>query len=144
MIVLSTLAVITAGITAWIAWRMYKTAKLQTKQALYPQRLEILRKVHAFLGKCLSKPSLEDIDLSDFYQSVGEARFLFDPEIMDYVDKVYDKATRLWEIQISRVTQSQNQEWTEMMDIRKWLSYENRFVEGRFKPYLTFAKKEST
>jgi hypothetical protein len=144
MIVLSTLAAITAAITAMIAYKMYKTAKLQTKQALYQQRLDIYKKVHAFLGRCLSKPSIENTDLSDFYQSVGEAQFLFGLEIMGYIDKVYDKANRLCEFQVSRVTQSQNQEWTEMMDIRKWLSDENRFVEDRFKPYLTFAKKEST
>ena len=144
MIVLSTLAVIRAGITAWIAWKMYKTAKLQTKQSLYPQRLEILRKVHAFLGRCLSEPPLQVTDLSDFYNSVNDARFLYGQEIIDYIDEVYDKANWLWKFQVSRVTQSQNQEWTEMMDIRKWLSDENRFVEGRFKPYLTFTRKEST
>ena len=142
MIVLSILAVITAGITAWIAWRQYATTRLQTKQPVYSKRLEVYVRVKDFLGTCLCE-KIRDTDVVEFNDSVSEAPFLFDRTIDDYIDKIYHKAMLLAGLQAAPAP-PQSKKLTEMKIVREWLSNEYRTVRSHFSAYLTFAKKEST
>jgi hypothetical protein len=86
----ATISVLIALIGIYIAYRQYKVDKDNVKHALYEKRYSIYIKARQFL---LS--GMEDVVESDKFREfdiyLGESKFLFKPEIFEFLNGIYMK-----------------------------------------------------
>lgn len=127
---------------AIIGWRQYKITRLQIKSTLYPKRLAIYRHTIAFMNSNLC--DLSDESLHAFWDAVGdESRFVLDPKVVQHLERIYDKANRLLELQRNSRSKSGEPVEPEILDLRRWFSAEKNLIHEQFERYLRFKRRDS-
>lgn len=74
---------ILALITAYIAWRHWRTDELKRRHDLYERRLKVYDAVSEFIE------NFETTDGVEFLRGVRESQFLFSREVSDYLDRIH-------------------------------------------------------
>ena len=68
--------------TAYIAKQQWQTNRQKLAIDLYDRRLRIYQEVKSFLAKITREGTVPTNSLLEFYSSITEADFLFEPEVM--------------------------------------------------------------
>src|SRR4051794_19500432 len=96
-----------AIIATYIAWQQWKTNQLKVKLDRYDRRLKVYEAVQSILRIILRDANASYDDLVKFRISVAEADFLFGPEIIEFIDEIYQRGVKLewWTKQYRDYTQ---------------------------------------
>jgi hypothetical protein len=78
-----------------LARQLYKLEKYKIKLELYRKRYDIYEKLHKFLAIVVRKGTCTDNDLLIFRRDKKEVLFLFNEDIIEYLEEVYQKGIRI-------------------------------------------------
>lgn len=85
-----------AIVATYIAWQQWKTNQRKLVMDRYDRRLRIYEEVRKILSIVMRDAKASTEDLLKFRTSVSEADFLFAPEIIAYIDEIYQHGLKLW------------------------------------------------
>jgi hypothetical protein len=130
----------------YIAWRQHKTQRERLRLDLYDRRFRVYRALMDFLGIVLGGASVSVDAHRTFRLAIAEAAFLFEADILQYLDEVSKRALRFRELNerlrvnviplgVDRATVV-NEE-TEQL---KWLSGQVEAATKAFGHYLSFSR----
>lgn len=86
-----------ALLAAFIAWQQYKINKLRLRHETYERRVKIYKNVQKFLSEISANGHTKFDRCHEFYSEASEAAFLFDNEVMEFIDHLYDRGIELAE-----------------------------------------------
>lgn len=89
------LLLVIASSTAYIAYHYYRTEQAQAGAARYEHRLRLYRDVVQFLSALSRDGDISRQTLQDFRARTQEGALLFDQTIADYLEKLFNQASRL-------------------------------------------------
>lgn len=124
-----------------IAYRQMTTARTKLQLDLYDRRLPTYVATVTFIRQIVLTGALNNKDLDSFQGSTSEARFLFDDELKDYLDRIESKAIsatrheRLLERK-AQLSESDKEEYLSLKGAAELLAPELSAVEDMFIPYL--------
>ena len=137
-----------AIVATYIAWQQSATNKQKLKLEKYDRRLHVYEEVIKILSIILRDANASREDLLIFRTSVSEADFLFESEIMEYIDEIYKRGLNLgrW----NQEYRDYNQEYLEGYDHKKvvdeihkesiWFSEQFDSAKEKFRKYLDLSK----
>ncbi|MGV3660905.1 MAG: hypothetical protein ACO1TE_12020 [Prosthecobacter sp.] len=84
---------------SWLAYRNHQVSKNQLKLALYDRRFKVYEAVKQLLVDATKTDSLSTDGVAAYLRGTTEARFLFDPPAVAFMDSIRKKALA-WRQQI--------------------------------------------
>ena len=92
----SPLAALIFGATAvWITFNQLKTAREKLNADLFEKRFLIFQKCNQFSAAIIQEGNLNYESLPDFYNAKGQAQFLFDVDVNDFLKETKERAFRI-------------------------------------------------
>jgi hypothetical protein len=76
------------GVAAYIAWRQWRTAHDRLVLDLFERRFQVFQELTRAILAAFNKPNAEIDDLAKFDIASEKARFLFEPEVREYLIEV--------------------------------------------------------
>jgi hypothetical protein len=86
---------IIACITVYIAYQQLRTNQHKTKLDLFNRRFKVHEETKKILSLIIRDLNPNDNDLRDFNAATSEADFLFEPEVREYINKIFQHAASL-------------------------------------------------
>ena len=137
-----------AIITIYIAWRQWKTSQDKLTLEKYDRRLQIYKEVAKILTKILRDADISYEDLAVFRTSVFEADFVFEPEIVEFIDEIYRRGVALhsWNEQYARARRIEVPDYDHqnvvdgMHEELVWLTNQLEPLKGKFMKYMKLGK----
>jgi len=131
---------ILALLTAYIAFRQWRTNHLKLRHELYERRLSVYVAVMEFLAYVMQRASLNDEELRNFLKKTRESYFLFGKDIGKYLDELYKKAVDLQalssELESLPVGEERSRKVLEKGEISKWFSRQFDVTRTKFSKYM--------
>lgn len=143
-----TLTILIACLVAYIAYQQYKTNRDKLKLSLFEKRFSIYEALDEFLVHILKNGNVSDEAIIDYSKNTNEAYFLFEKDIIDFMEDVIKKATKFQFIieQLNDEEQKIGDERTKLVDdkheLAKWFGAELRSIKWRFSKYFHFGDIE--
>ncbi|MBI5655359.1 MAG: hypothetical protein HZC44_00440 [Geobacter sp.] len=137
-----------AIVATYIAWQQWNTNKQKLILDRYDRRLKVYEEVIQILSIITRDAKASYDDLIKFRRAVSEADFLFEPEIMKYIDEIYQRGVQLeyWNKQYRDYTQAipdgyNHQKVCDSMHAElTWLTAQFEPAKQKFKKYLDVSK----
>jgi len=132
-----------AIIAVYIAYRQYQIEKSKLNLELYDRRLHIYEEVKKIISIIVQKASAEPEEMFNFRSAVSEADFLFDSDITDYIQEIWDRGFNLIQNNqlYSRSPSPQDYDHEAVTDAIHqecmWFADQFEPVKSKFKKYLT-------
>lgn len=92
MLFLQVLGVLIAAAVALVAYAQWRTANQRVVMDLFERRLAVFTKMESTLKKMLENRRADDDDFRAAVRATAESRFLFGPEVYEYLTTLTDKA----------------------------------------------------
>jgi hypothetical protein len=131
-----------ATIVAWIAYQQFRLAREKFKLDLFEKRFAVYSAARKLVSIIVQKAHIENKDLFDSLRDTHDSTFLFDQEIVDYLEVLYHKAVDLDTAQRKYGPLPVGDERTRLADIEHDLliefGNELRKLKDAFAPYLKF------
>jgi hypothetical protein len=133
-----------AIIVTYIAYQQYKINKNRLRLYLFEKRFKVYDGLMIFLASVIRKADTSNEDLFKFRKHINDAFFLFDDEILSFLEEVYKKAHDLKGLQIKlrNIDTPSDEEAKEIVEkslkIQGWL--DKQFISSNkiFEKYLRF------
>lgn len=133
-----------AVVATYIAYQQWHTNQIKLQHDLYERRLAVFTTLMEFLSLTLLQGTkTEGLGMGTFHNKTRESCFLFGKEIPDYLDEVYNKAFRLYamNLKFSPDNPPTGEELNRLMDekdqLREWIIAELKTgARDRFAKYL--------
>lgn len=143
---MAALTALTALFAAYITWQQYQLGQRQFRHELYDRRLKVFQAARSFLSDIAREGTARYHRCIQFYAEASEAEFLFDHNIVNLIEELYSRGSKLAELndklypedgepglpvgeERSRVAKEKSNVLKEMMDNLGKL-------KQAFKPYL--------
>lgn len=139
--VLQGLSTPTIGVAViYIAYQQYKTNKKQVKFDLYKRRIIILNACYKFFTTTIVNRAVSLETLNEFDESTAEARFLFDKNILAYLQEINAKAFNLFTItnKLDSLLAGPERESiaTKKVELVDWFICESQTCKTKFDKFL--------
>lgn len=134
-----------AAIAAYIAYQQYFLNKRKLNLDLYEKRYKIYFEIKIFIERCIAYGKITQEERRDFLVKTNEKYFLFDSDIIEYIDELDKKAVDLeyakpnyrgWPAGTEKFKKGKQEE-RELFD---WFRNERDKLEAKFIKYLDFRK----
>lgn len=136
---LTLLTIINAGIVAYVALRQHQLAKDKLKLDLFEKRFDIYKSLKSFIED-ISNPTIES--KVKLYKDTQEAVFLFEDDIIKYLDEILEKASKLYAINKKPLAERVQRDHDMELELLSWYAAQ---ITGQypelteiFSPYLKF------
>ena len=118
-----------AIITIYIALRQHKINNVRLKHELYEKRLQVYNAVIKFLSIVIAVGlGFDKLEyLGEFRRDTSQAYFLFEKDIYEYLDEIYDKAVDL--MQLDKSTKEEKEKIGELL---KWFGKQISVCREKF------------
>ncbi len=134
-----------AIVAIYIAYQQLQTNRQKLTLEMYEKRLHIYEEVKKILSIVLRDAKVSTDDLLKFRTSVSEADFLFEPEIIEYIDEIYKRGLKLnlWNEKYCGRSQEKPEGYNhqKICDEKdkelSWLTEQFEPAKEKFKKYLT-------
>ncbi len=135
--------VVFAFFAAYIAYQQYRLGREKFKLDLFEKRFAVFAGTRRFLTHILRDGDLQDYNyLWEYRAAIGEAEFLFETDITEYLEDIYKHALKL---KADRDTLSSLPVGTERTQLNheisenlRWLTDQLPELKKRFSPYMKF------
>ncbi len=131
----ASLPVVISGIVTYIAWQQFTVNRRQHRLALFEKRMVVFNSTMKMIASVLQSANPTLAQCFQFIQDTRDHEFLFGPEVGDFINEVYKKATTL-HTHIMMGPSSAAQQ-TEVMG---WFIGQMGEARRVFFPYLDFRK----
>lgn len=141
---ISVMSVIITGIAAHISWQQHKTAQDKVRLDLYERRFRVYRGLMDLLSEVLKDTGIGHDVLAKYYKETNEKRFLFDKDVLDYMEEIRGKTVELRQLQrlidpAAKVPEDRRSKAVdEESDLLLWFDKQAGLAAGRFEKYLSF------
>jgi hypothetical protein len=137
-----------AVLGSWIAFQQWRTARDKLRLDLFEKRMAVYQSARDALGTLFTIDRLTQEEEMKFLSNISEAKWLFGPEVSDYLEKT------LWAKFCDHGAYVGNldgldpgPERTELVkgkaELRKWFYEQPKKLEELFMPYLGFTHAKS-
>ncbi len=89
------LSPVIAFVVAYIAYQQHRINCSRFRWELYDRRLRVYKAAELYLVQVIREAKADHITTARFRNDASEVDFLFDKEVRDYVDQLYDKGLEL-------------------------------------------------
>jgi len=132
-----------AIITVYIAYQQLKTNRDRVRLNLYDKRFKVFRGLMDLLAHIMREGNVTDEALYKFNADTNEARFIFDKEIQDYLQSIYEKAVDIQTKNSERQEPNLQEEKRAQLardvgEIKKWMNKQFEVSRELFGKYLKF------
>lgn len=146
------ISLIIAAIVAYIAYQQYKLAvfntRRDTRRELYERRLPVYNSVMEFISKVITNPDVKIEVCHTLLKETHEKSFLFETEVKDYIDELYNKGVELKKVNKMmgkfRNDENKNEEYLKYCNKEEelliWFSKQYDRSESIFGSYLKIDK----
>lgn len=125
-------------IVAYIAYQQHKTNKDKLRLELYNKRFEIYTNLRELLKKYLSR-KLVDNDLIEFNSKIVEADFLFDGDIVNYLNEIFTTVAYQIDFIPEYIDRSRVKKYEHLEGDSMWLVQQISNSKSKFSKYLKFS-----
>ena len=119
-----------------------KAQNQNVKLVLLEKRIEIYTVIKSFIAEIVSKATCNHEDLLKFLRDSREVNFLFDSDVINYVDELCEKGKNL--ILLSSEIDSNNSNRSSFVedqsDIISWYSEKLKEIDDLFDKYINVSK----
>jgi len=140
---ISCIAALIAWIAAAIACGQWRLAENRFKLDLFEKRYKLFEAIRKFLAVILQEGEFKNSDLFEFYAGTSDALFLFNDDIVSYIDSIRDHAIKMRHFKKSYEDLPAGDERTRNVELEgkefRWLIEELRNLQKKFHPYLGFS-----
>jgi hypothetical protein len=134
------------ALTAVIGYYAYRISRGQHRVAqhklrldLYERRYKIFDAVEDFWWEVVQQSSMyTEANLSDFYKKTAETRFLFGPEVFDYLAAFRDRVVTERQLQLARDETERITLSEKSLQNNLWVEKQRAEIIRLFIPYLDF------
>lgn len=132
---------VVAVLGAAIAYRQWQLAQNKLKLDLFDRRFKVYEAARNLLASIMRTGSVEDQELSKYFLATREAKWLFGPEVAEYLDKpLFKKASELLvladELEGVPVGEIRTKNVQSQREIKDWLLAQHDILDRCFSPYL--------
>ncbi len=124
-----------------IAYRQWRTAQNKLKLDLFDRRFRVYEAARDLLASIMTSGMAQDKEVFKFMSATRETKWLFDPEIAEYLDnELYSKAIDLQTLQAELegvpVGEERSKNVKEQYEIKKWFYAQYPVLDEKFSPFL--------
>ncbi len=121
---------VVAFIGIWIAVQQWKINKSRFNHELFDRKYEIFQATQVFILKVLADLEAKQDVLNTFYTATNSAVFIFDQEVVDYLDLLSRMA-----LELNAATRKKDE--LKMNEISEWFGEQLKQREGVFKDHIS-------
>lgn len=133
---------IVAAVVAVVTWRQYQVDRANLKLALFEKRVAVFVATRLFLTQVLQAGRVAMPEVSSYRAGIGEAEFLFEQDLVDYLREIDRRALSLWARDESLKPMPVGEDRSGLIENRmadlEWLGAELPKLKSKFVPYLGF------
>ncbi|MGP1358171.1 hypothetical protein [Roseicyclus sp.] len=137
---------IIAAIVAFIAYRQWRLAQETLREKLFDRRLALFKDVHLITSELLQIGDPERTAVYRLQAAWQTSKFLFGPEISDYIQKLIDSVIELQSLEAEYEASSANGDFERIRQAlaskKVWLFAQPSRMFEVFAPYLQFTMKQ--
>ena len=128
--------VIIGIIALWVGWQHVRTSRQNVRLGLFDKRYRVYDGVMRLLAVIAQRNDVDDDQMREFYIATDQSLFLFERDILDYLEEIRKKARDLQDFEkLRRDPELSPQERSDRVD-------KSRSVSDWFKNQLGDAKKK--
>lgn len=137
-------APILAGFGIYIAWQQHKISRHRLRHDLFEKRYAVFQAVVELLNEGAYTGDVSLDSIGNFIRKANEGRFLFGPDIVDYLMGMREKAVRCSELNHKlhrekiELGLDRDKAVEEETELQKWFLAQYEESVSRFAPYLRF------
>jgi hypothetical protein len=136
------LTVVVAVVVAYIALQQFWLVRERLKLDLFEKRFAVFSAARLFLSKVRQHRGVLMDDFGEYRSSVAEASFLFNEDVVDFLNEIDSRALHLWDLQEERNGRPAGSE-RESFAARippelEWLLSQLSMLNPTFGPYMKF------
>ena len=139
------LAPVIAGVVAYIAYQQHKVNRDRLRLGLYDKRFKVFRGLIDLLGYIVTRGDVTNEELSHFYTATNEKEFLFNDDILGYLEEFQDKAKKLQWLQekiknplLAPPGEAREKVFEERKEVFNWLTAQFEVSRNKFGKDLSF------
>jgi hypothetical protein len=127
---------------ATIAYRQWRIAQNKLKLDLFERRLVIYEAARGYISSVMTSGKTSQIKEMEFLSGTRGAKWLFDDEIVNYLNKVlWHKICALGCVQSELEGMPAGEEHTKKIhaqaELKKWLMAQEEVIDNKFSPFLS-------
>lgn len=137
-----------AVLGSWIAFQQWRTARDKLRLDLFEKRMAVYRSAKDALGALFTVDRLTAEDELKFLISISEAKWLFGPEIFEYLEKTLwakfcDHGAFVGGLEGLEPGSHRTELVKGKAELRKWFYEQPKKLDDLFMPYLGFTHSKS-
>jgi hypothetical protein len=140
------LAIVIAGVGAWVAWQQVGIARVRLQHDLYDRRFAVFQAARKFLAEVMTHGHPSDDQIRSYVVGTADAGFLLNDDIAMYLEEIRKRGSRLESIKETlkplpvgneRAALAQQKE-----ELFSWMMEQLPVgLVEKFKPFLTLERK---
>jgi hypothetical protein len=141
------LAIVIAGVGAWLAWQQVRIARVRLQHDLYDRRFAVFQAARQFLADVMAHgyPSSND-QIRSYVVGTADAGFLLNQDIVEYLDEIRNRGSRLWAIEQALKPLPVGNERSALVQqqaaLFSWMMEQlPTGLVAKFKPFLTLERR---
>jgi hypothetical protein len=135
-----------AFVGAWIAFRQMQIAAMRLDHDLYDRRYAVFNATRKMLAEFVSHANVTTEDLRAFLLGTGDAVFLFDDRIAEYLQEMRRRASSVASINIALEALPVGEQRSKAVQVSmghvQWLIEQLDGLSDKFKPYLRLSRRQ--
>src|SRR5216683_2547598 len=89
------LAVVIAGVGAWLAWQQVRIARVRLQHDLYDRRFAVFQAARKFLAEVMTQRYASDDQIRSYVVGTADAGFLLNDDIATYLEEIRKRGSRM-------------------------------------------------
>jgi hypothetical protein len=135
--------IVLASFAAWTGVQQFRLSREKFKLDLFEKRFAVFAGARTFLTHILRDGDLKTLELLwEYRAAIGEASFLFDDKVTDYLEEIYEYGLKLHTdgetMRPLAVGNERNRLASERNKSLKWLTDQLPELKIRFAPFMKF------
>jgi len=143
-LIVSSVAVLISGLVFWVTVQQWRLAQHRFRLDLFDRRYRVYEATGKFVSSIFSKADFDDAQLVEFYRGTGDAEFLFDSDVINYLNEVKSRSLdmRMHHREFGRLVGSPEHAEHVKASLSQisWFGDQITEMKIKFIPYLGFAK----
>lgn len=130
-------------LVGYVAWQQWRVAQRKLQLDLFDRRYKVFDATRMFLRKISDSAECERSYLDEFNAGTSDAGFLFDQEVVDYLEVIRGRAIemRKYKPQSTRLPEGDKRSRIEAKETNEleWFVDQLTVMSSIFSPYLSFS-----